>query len=110
MVNYGTYFILIGRLRQCQTCCFFMTWGAAGLRGADVAAYVSYVVWHLPAGDQVFAFTFIYMAVAGYVFVYEAECQVYGLGFCVCCVGHCVSQVLHVPGGAHVIENAAAAM
>ncbi len=50
------------------------------------------------------------MAMAGYFFVYEAECQVYGLGFCVGCVGHCVAQVLEISGRAHIIKNVAAGM
>lgn len=76
--------------------------------GLDVDSYVSDVVRHLPAGDQVFAFTFIYMAVAGYFSVYETECQIYGLGDGVDCVGHCIPQVVQIPVRHQIIEDAAA--
>jgi hypothetical protein len=46
----------------------------------DVAPYVSYIVRHLPAGYKISVFAFIYMAMAGDYFVYEAKRQVHSLG------------------------------
>jgi hypothetical protein len=53
---------------------------AASAMWMSISPYIPDIVLDLPSGNEVSVFTFIYMAVAGHCFVYEAECQVYGLG------------------------------
>jgi len=77
---------------------------------SDVALYVSDVVRHLPAGDEKPVFTFIYVAIAGYCFVQEAECQVCGLGDGLVCVCHCVTQDIPVIVRYQIAEDAGAVL